>query len=286
MTAFPTSMEELEASLEHLTFPVVVKNTDPWLRLTRPAVGGSTIINDAAELRAVAAEWRQPFCGLVQEYLPDPTSEDWIVHGYWGSDAASSIAFSGRKLRSWPPRFGATAYARVESNSQLIELTRVFCDQIGYRGIFDLDWRYDRQSGRYHLLDFNPRLGAQFRLFEDDAGVDVVRAMHLDLSGREIPAGRQLDGERFIVENLNLAARRAYRHTADPVRDAGTVPSGRRSQQGPRLAWLAVDDIVPVLSFGLRQLWMSGVKRARLGLARTLRGRGRPVPVEPATDGQ
>jgi hypothetical protein len=31
-------------------------------------------------------------------------------------------------------------------------------------------------------LDFNPRVGAQFRLFEDDAGSDVVRALHLDLA--------------------------------------------------------------------------------------------------------
>jgi predicted ATP-grasp superfamily ATP-dependent carboligase len=270
-TAFPTSMEQLEASLEDLTFPVVVKNTDPWLRLTRPAVGGSTIINDAAALRAVAASWRQPFCGLVQEYLPDSTSEDWIVHGYWGSDPSSCVAFTGRKLRSWPPRFGATAYARVESNPELIQLTQAFCDQIGYRGIFDLDWRYDQPSGRYHLLDFNPRLGAQFRLFEDDAGVDVVRAMHLDLSGRQIPTGRQLDGERFIVENLNLAARRSYRHAADPVARGAAAPvegQGQGQGQGPRLAWVAADDVMPLFSFAARQIWMSTVKRMTMGIER------------------
>jgi predicted ATP-grasp superfamily ATP-dependent carboligase len=270
ITAFPTSMEELEAVLDELAFPVVVKNTDPWIRLTRPAVGGSTIISDAAELRGVAKEWRQPFCGLVQQYLPDETSEDWIVHGYWGPDASSQVAFSGRKIRSWPPRFGATAYARVEANRELLDLAGSLCDEIGYRGIFDLDWRLDRRSGQYHLLDFNPRLGAQFRLFEDDAGVDVVRAMHLDLSGRAIPRGHQLDGERFIVENLNLAARRAYRRSSEPPlrRPNGVEPVAAR--QGPRLAWLAFDDVVPILSFGVRQVWMSAAKRLRLaaGLVR------------------
>ncbi len=207
-TRFPNTWDELRSAVAELQFPVVVKNSDPWLRLTRPAVSGSTMVRAWSALDEVARDWREPFCGLVQEYLPDDSSEDWIVHGYWGSDAESTAVFTGRKLRSWPPHFGATAYARVESNDDLVGLTRRLCEQLGYRGIFDLDWRFDRRTGRYNLLDFNPRLGAQFRLFEDDAGVDVVRAMHLDLSGRALPPGRQRDGERFMVENLHLASRR------------------------------------------------------------------------------
>ena len=69
-----------------------------------------------------------------------------------------------------------------------------FCRAIGFSGIADLDWRLDRRDGRYKLLDFNPRVGAQFRLFETDAGIDVVRALHLDLTGRPVPAGAQENG--------------------------------------------------------------------------------------------
>ena len=36
-------------------------------------------------------------------------------------------------------------------------------------------------------------------MFEDDGGLDVVRAMHLDLSGRPLHCGRRLEGERFLV---------------------------------------------------------------------------------------
>ena len=53
----------------------------------------------------------------------------------------------------------------------LAALTASFCAQVGYRGVFDLDWRRDLRTGQYHLLDFNPRVGASFRLFEDDAGI-------------------------------------------------------------------------------------------------------------------
>jgi len=40
--------------------------------------------------------------------------------------------------------------------------------KLGYRGILDLDIRLDERTGDYHLLDFNPRLGAQFRVFRDN----------------------------------------------------------------------------------------------------------------------
>jgi len=37
----------------------------------------------------------------------------------------------------------------------------------------DLDYRFDKRDGQYKLLDFNPRIGAQFRLLVDDNGLDV-----------------------------------------------------------------------------------------------------------------
>ena len=76
-------------------------------------------------------------------------------------------------------------------NTDLAERAAKFCKDVGYRGIFDMDWRRDPRTETYKLLDFNPRIGAQFRMFENDAGIDVARAMHLDMSGRPIPTDRR-----------------------------------------------------------------------------------------------
>jgi D-aspartate ligase len=46
--------------------------------------------------------------------------------------------------------------------------------EIGYSGIVDIGYRYDRRDGEYKLLDVNPRVGATFRLFVDSNGMDVV----------------------------------------------------------------------------------------------------------------
>jgi D-aspartate ligase len=255
--------DELEAILSNHPLPVVVKQTDPWSRLARPVVAGSTIVRtaeDVAGLRAAFDRWPEGSDLVVQEYLPDEDAEDWFVHGYCGASSEPVRMYTGHKFWSWPARAGATAYARTERNEELEHAVRHLCRQIGYRGIFDTDWRYDRRTGSYSLLDFNPRVGAQFRMFEDDAGVDVVRAMHLDLTGRPVDPGEPVEGERFFAENLGLAARRFYRHEP-PVSD---LP---RSPRRVRLAWFSRDDLRPFITMVAQQVADS--VRVRLGAGRS-----------------
>jgi len=201
-----------------------VVRTDDDVREVRAAIDNSSGYSDV----------------VVQEYLPDDDAEDWFVHGYCTASSDVARIFAGRKFWSWPPRAGVTAYARTERNEELEKIASELCRRIGYCGIFDTDWRYDRRTGTYFLLDFNPRIGAQFRMFEDDDGIDVVRAMHLDLSGRPLsPAGR-VEGERFLVENLGVAARRYYREDPRPPEIPGAPTR-------VRLAWFSRDDPRPFI---------------------------------------
>nr|BFE86785.1 hypothetical protein GCM10020093_093860 [Planobispora longispora] len=82
-------------------------------------------------------------------------------------------------------------------------VARGIASALGYRGVLDLDFRHDAATDTYYLLDFNPRLGAQFRLFTDGNRLDLVRALHLDLTGRPVPAGRPSHGRTYLVENYD-----------------------------------------------------------------------------------
>jgi len=245
-SVFIDSMDQLESIADDLHPPVVVKSTA--LRGQAQSVDNTTVVLTRSNLLDLARTWAEPFRTLIQDYIPDEASEDWFVHGYCDADAAARVVFTGRKVRSWPARGGSTAAGFTAVNAELAELTASFCAKVGYRGIFDLDWRRDLRTGQYNLLDFNPRVGAQFRMFEDDAGIDVVRAMHLDLSGRAIPSGNMIEGERFIVEPWDLASLIANRRR--PIPWAGGF--GR-----PRAAWLAGDDRLPVLATVLHQVGLS-----------------------------
>ncbi len=249
-SVFVDSMADLEAVIGELTLPVAVKSTA--LRGMPQSVENTTIVTTREDLLDLARTWREPFATLMQDYIPDEVSEDWFSHGYCDGTATARVVFTGRKVRCWPVRGGATAAAYTSVNPELARLSAAFCAQVGYRGIFDIDWRLDLRTGEYLLLDFNPRAGAQFRMFENDAGIDVVRAMHLDLSGRSIPDGTPVDGERFVVEPWDLMSL-----AADPDQP-WTGGVGR-----PRLAWWANDDLKPVLITAVHQGRLS--LRSRFG---------------------
>jgi predicted ATP-grasp superfamily ATP-dependent carboligase len=237
--AFPQSHEEVVAFAESARFPLVAKNREAFVRRSRPAVNGTTRIATREGLLTLARDWGAQPGVILQEYLPREEAEDWIVHAYFAADSTPLAMFTGVKVRSWPPHAGMTANAYVVDNPELADLAARFIKQIGFSGVIDLDLRFDRRDGQYKLLDFNPRMGAQFRLFENESGIDVVRAMHLDLTGRTVPEGEQRAGHRYIVENIDLPALLAYR------RSGYTTPNAPARASGTELAWLAGDDLRP-----------------------------------------
>ncbi|MFJ3665719.1 ATP-grasp domain-containing protein [Streptomyces sp. NPDC090106] len=240
--AFPQSYDDVVAFAEKARFPVVAKNREAFVRRTRPAVNGTTRVATPEGLLTLARQWGERPGVILQEYLPREDAEDWIVHACFDRNSTPLALFTGVKVRSWPPHAGMTANAYVVDNPELADLAARFIKQIGFTGVIDLDLRFDRRDGRYKLLDFNPRVGAQFRLFETTSGVDVVRALHLDLTGRPVPEGEQRAGHRYIVENIDLPALLAYR------RSGYTTPHAPRRASGTELAWLAGDDPLPFLT--------------------------------------
>ena len=253
--AFPANFDELEKFAADARFPVVAKNLEAFERRRTPVVRSTTRVNDATELRALARTWGEDFSVILQDYLPVGDAEDWMVDLYCDAYSECLVRFTGIKVRSWRPHAGMTTCAYTVPNPTLAEMTARFMKSIGFRGIADLDWRYDRRDGQYKLLDFNPRTGAQFRLFETEAEVDVVRALHLDLAGREVPHSPQVNGRRFVVETFDLLARPAYR------RSGYTTPSAPAKASSTELAWLARDDLRP---FFVMLVWLFGRAAARL----------------------
>ncbi|WP_395293382.1 ATP-grasp domain-containing protein [Kitasatospora hibisci] len=244
VTVAPGDHGELLAAAKTCGYPMVLKNLEPFTRLSRPVVQHSTIVRDEQELLA-ACPPNGRLSVLAQEYLAPERSEDWITHLCCGPGGEPLAVFTGQKLRSYPPSGGFTTRAVSLPNPELAGLAVRLCRALGYSGIADLDWRLDLRDGRYKLLDFNPRTGAQFRLFETADGVDVVRALHLSLTGRPVPRGPQL--HRFFgVGQLDvLSAAVTYWQDRRPLPDL----KPRRSTER---AWLCRDDPAPAAVMALR----------------------------------
>ena len=244
-TVLVDSAAGLRAAVERFGLPAVAKNAAPWSRLAAPVVGSTTTLRGTHEVSALADALERTAGGrlIVQEYLAPQggaprRAPDWFAHVYCPADGSAPLVFTGLKLHGWPPGGGVTTRGVALPNRPLAEAAARVCAEFGYRGIADMDWRYDPRDGRLKLVDFNPRLGAQAQVFRTGAGVDLVRALHLDLSGRAIAAGRQIDGRELIVEHLDAAA-----SVAALVRRRAGAPRLAAVRREP--AWFAWDDPVP-----------------------------------------
>jgi len=114
----------------------------------------------------------------------------------------------------------------------------------------DIEYRLDKRDGQYKLVDFNPRIGANFRMFEDRAGLDVVRALYLDLTGMGIGRWSMIEGRKFIVEPFDLPA--SIWHW---LRGELTMKAWLASISGCReLAWWNWYDPLPSLFMYMRLL--------------------------------
>ena len=252
----PRSIDDVYSFIERARFPVVVKAAESQ-RLPS-GVPGVCVARNPKELLSHYQHAENPELPnlIFQEYIPDSCAEDWIFHGYCNPQTGCLVAFTGKKLRSYPTSAGFTALGVSVRNESLVLQTTKFLTGIGYAGIVDIDYRLDKRTGEYLLLDFNPRIGANFRMFEDDARIDVVRALHLDLTGRTVYRLSVVEGRVFIVEPYDLFA------SISNILDGKlTVRGWWQSLKGSReLAWFNGDDPLPFLSMCARLLFR-GIQR-------------------------
>ena len=168
---------------------------------------------------------------MLQEFIPGGIDTGLVLPRLLRRRiSACRPAFTGVKERSYPAHAGLTSLGRCEPNAVLRDQVTALLGKLGYRGILDLDLRLDRRDGEYKLLDFNPRLGAQFRLFRPPRGVDVATAAYLDLTGAAMPDGEQAPGAPVRGRELRPAgrARLLAARRAQPARLAGVAARDRR----------------------------------------------------------
>ena len=258
-TLFPRSRSDVEQFADDLSFPVMLKGIDT--KALRRRTGVSMLaVKDADTLLRSYDQLESPNgpALMLQEYIPGGSDMVWMFNGYFDRDSRCLFGVTGKKLRQYPPHTGVTSLGTCVINDQVAECTTRFMAAIGYRGILDIGYKFDNSVREYKLLDVNPRIGTTFRLFVDGAGMDVVRALYLDLTGQPVRPGRVIEGRKWVVENFDVIASPTY------IRDGSfTFRSWLGSYIGVQeAAWFALRDMRPFLAMGSRSI------RAALGSLR------------------
>ena len=250
-STFPSCAADVLAFLKCAKFPVIFKMAEPQRR--PKGVRSVRIVYTPEELliRYQQANDSGYSDVILQECISERSAEDWVFHGYVNPETNCMVGFTGKKLRSHPAFAGSTSLGVSLPNECLTRQAEALLRSLSYAGIMDIDYRYDPRDDQYKLLDFNPRVGANFRMFEDESGVDVVRALHLDLTGRTVTRSPEAVGRTFIVEPFELAAACDYLQAGEL-----TLTGWWRTLKGRReFAWFSWNDPAPVLLMVIRTLW-------------------------------
>jgi D-aspartate ligase len=148
----------------------------------------------------------------VQQYVCGDDSCNWSFHGF--ADARGHVieSFVGRKLRTFPPDNGESAYIQMARNDDLSALGARLAACLPLKGVFKMDFKQDARTGRWYLLEVNARFNLWHYLGAAN-GVNLARTAYEwlieDKRAPAIPAPRA--NVRWLSFELDVRAFRALR---------------------------------------------------------------------------
>jgi predicted ATP-grasp superfamily ATP-dependent carboligase len=235
-------------------FPVIVKpvvRVSNWFALGEQAkairVGGPAEWRWRCEqLAAMDTEL------LVQQLIDGPESAIESYHAYVAADGVIAGEFTGRKIRTYPARYGFSTSVEITDAPDVARQGREVLDELSLRGVAKLDFKRD-ERGRLHLLEINPR----FNIWHHPAavaGVNLPALVHADLTGSPRPSGRRATRRVAWCQPLT-DLRAAYESGMSPL---AWLRWARRCRA---VSGLAPDDPLPFIRGTLWQATSTRVRR-------------------------
>jgi D-aspartate ligase len=249
-TLFPETAGDIARYAEEATFPVMLKGIHGNRLQDRTGIK-MVIARNGEELIEHFARLDDPGSPnlMVQEYIPGGDDSIHIFNGYFDAGSECRAAFTGHKIRQYPVHVGCASLGICRWNQAVSDTTVRFMRELGYRGILDIGYRWDPRDGQYKVLDINPRVGQAFRLFLGTEGMDVVKALYLDLTGQGLnshPVPKE--GRRWLIEDYDIESSIAY-FREGTLSIGEWIASFKGVEEG---AWFNWRDPVPFLYMGAK----------------------------------
>ena len=194
-----------------LPLPVVVKpltrHADSWRSVSSSK---AVYVDSRAALDDVVSSLnRHGVDAVMQEAVPGGEERVESYHVYVAPENRIAGEFTGRKLRTYPPRFGYSTALVITDEPDVRELGRSVVRDLNLRGVAKLDFKRDLE-GRLWLLEVNPR----FNLWHHPgavAGVNLPWLVYADLIGAPRPrAVSARPGVTWCVLRGDYRAARAH----------------------------------------------------------------------------
>lgn len=215
-TVVCASAQDLARYITSLRFPVVVKPrfAYEWRRKglwEKVGAAKAILVASPGELRTRYEQLADVSPEvLLQEYVAGDDS-DIVVCGCYVNRAGELLGhFTGRKVKQNPPLMGTGSIVEAADVSAVVLLSVELLRAFGYAGLAEVEFKYDKTSGKYFMIEVNPRHWDQHELGRL-VGVNLSWIAYQDIVGMEVkpctpayPAGRSYRwvAERELIESV------------------------------------------------------------------------------------
>ena len=144
---------------------------------------------------------------IVQEIIPGKDENQVSVAVYMDRNSVPLTTFVSRKVRQNPIGYGVGTYVEPYREDYIENEAKRILSRIGYKGIAEVEFRYDERDKRYKLIEINPRPWVQNEL-SSVMGRDVIFSAYCDLAGKapyQAETKEQKTVWVFMVRDLSSA---------------------------------------------------------------------------------
>lgn len=153
---------------------------------------------------------------LVQSYIDGRDENIVSFHGYFDESSRCVAHFLGRKIRTYPPHTGGSAYVRTFHNDHLSKLGEEILTRIRAVGIVKIDFKWDDVRREYKVLEINTRYNL-WQLLGAYAGVNLALIAYRHQRGESfpVPADFQDDARLLFFKQDLRSYWNGYRQTGE-----------------------------------------------------------------------
>jgi predicted ATP-grasp superfamily ATP-dependent carboligase len=200
--------KEIEQDMRAMCLPLVLKprfayywrQNGVWAKVgARKAVFVESLqqlCQECQQLKSVPGEI------LVQEFIRGVDSDIVVFCCYVGQDGQLLAYFTARKLRQCPPLFGTGSVVELADVPSIISPSLKLLGVCGYRGLAEIEFKYDRARDQFFFIEINPRHWDQHEL-GNRVGVNLSWVAYQDMVGlsqeRQFPS-RLSPNSKWIAE--------------------------------------------------------------------------------------
>ena len=119
---------------------------------------------------------------FIQEIVPG-FDDCMLTYDYYiDKNGKTTHYMTAQKQRQWPINFGASCFTIQKYNQKLIDMSKPFLENIGYRGFGEIEYKRHEKTGEIYLIEINART-TNFNNLIYKVGINMPYIAYLDLTG-------------------------------------------------------------------------------------------------------